>query len=157
MLGKNKENKMEQLIIATKIALSNTFIMYFKAQSAHWNTEGPNFSQNHEFFGDLYAELHGAVDAIAEQIRALDAYAPNTLDEIYLFKTIPTDTVIPGNSQQHFSSLLAGNAYVIESLNKLFDLATAEKNQGLADFAAGRLDIHAKHGWMIRSHTKSGE
>lgn len=148
---------MEQLIIATKIALANTFIMYFKALGAHWNVEGKNFSQYHEFFGDLYAELLGAVDATAEQIRALDAYAPNTLDEMYSFKTIPSDAVVPGSAQQHFNSLLMANTYVTDALNKVFELATAQNNQGLADFAAGRLDTHAKHGWMIRSHTKSGE
>ena len=46
---------------------------------------------------------------------------------------------------------------VIQSLNKLFELANAEKNQGLMNFVADRLDIHAKHGWMIRSLSKSGE
>jgi len=43
---------------------------------------------------------------------------------------------------------------VIDSLNKLFELADAQNEQGLADWAAGRLDSHKKHAWMIRSSLK---
>lgn len=139
-----------------KIVLGNTFTMYFKAHSYHWNVEGKNFSDYHAFFATIYDELWLAVDAIAEQIRACDDYAPKSLEELYAYKTISEDIAIP-NNQGKFEQLLAANDQVIESLNKLFEVATAENKQGLADFAAGRLDIHAKHGWMIRSLSKSGE
>lgn len=141
---------------ALKVVLGNTFMMYFKAHSYHWNVEGKNFSEYHEFFGDIYDELWAATDAIAEQIRACDDYAPVSIEELYTFKTIQEDNGIIVN-QQKFANLLAANDQVVQSLNKLFQVATAENNQGLADFAAGRLDIHAKHAWMIRSISKSGE
>lgn len=149
---------MEQLIITAKITLANTFVMYYKAHKSHWNVVGENFSQYHDFFGDLYEELHNAVDVIAEQIRALDAFAPESLDDMYMYKTIPSTVPLqPGDAQAYFANLLIANTYVIESLNKLFNEATAQQNQGLANFAADRLDKHAKHGWMIKSHLKAGE
>jgi len=61
---------MEQLQLALKKVLADTFGMYFKAHAYHWNVVGPDFSQYHDFFGKLYEELFGAVDAIAEHIRA---------------------------------------------------------------------------------------
>lgn len=143
-----------QLSIATKIVLGNTFTMYFKAHSYHWNIEGKNFQQMHNFFGDLYDELHDAVDTTAEQVRALDVYAPISIDELYKYKSINEDTTKPGYCAVMLGNLLSANAEVISSLNQLFKMATAEGNQGLADFAAGRLDVHAKHGWMIRSFMK---
>ena len=76
------------MIETSKQAMANTFVMYFKAQSYHWNVEGINFPQLHEFFGDLYEELQGAVDPFAEQIRALGEYAPKNLDEVFRLKTI---------------------------------------------------------------------
>ena len=42
----------------------------------------------------------------------------------------------------------------VVTLDMAFKLATTFNKQGLADFLAGRLDIHAKHGWMLRSITK---
>ena len=141
---------------ALKVVLGNTFMMYFKAHSYHWNVEGKNFNDYHAFFGTVYTELWEAVDGIAEQIRACDDYAPVSIEEIYSYKTIEEDSGLIVN-QQKFANLLFANNEVIESLNKLFEVASAENKQGLADFAAGRLDIHAKHGWMIRSLAKSGE
>lgn len=142
---------------ALKVVLANTFVMYFKAHANHWNIEGKNFSEYHEFFGDLYDELFTAVDAIAEHIRAEDEYAPISLEDLYSAKTIMEDNVRPQYAAQMFGNLLSANNQVIDSLNSLFQAATAAGKQGLANFAADRLDIHAKHGWMLRSTMKSGD
>lgn len=145
------------MLISAKNVLADTFIMYFKAHTYHWNVEGKNFSEMHSFFGDLYEELHGAVDVIAEEIRALDEYAPISLMELYNSKTIAEDSVKPSSSVEMLALLLVANNQVTNDLNSLFKAATAANKQGLADFAAGRLDVHAKHGWMLRSFLKSGE
>ena len=130
------------------------FLMYFKAHSYHWNVEGPNFSQYHAFFGDLYTSLHASIDPIAEEIRALDVYSPISLEDLYSAKSISENTSRPTTPAEMFQNLLADNAEVIKSLQAVFDSATAENNQGLADFAAGLLDVHAKHAWMLKSFTK---
>jgi starvation-inducible DNA-binding protein len=127
--------------------------MYFKAQSHHWNVEGINFSQFHDFFGTLYEEVYSAVDPLAEELRALDSYAPRTISEIYEFKTINEGNVSV-TPQQMLQDLQIANDGVLESLNKSMEIAVRENKQGLADFLAGRIDVHNKHGWMIRSHLK---
>lgn len=144
---------MNETLIAAKIALANTFVLYFKAQSYHWNVEGMFFSQFHDFFGELYAEVYGAVDPMAEEIRALGAYAPRSLNEMYQYKTI-NDLNDAESVQDMLADLVNANATTIESLNKLFDLLSEEKKQGFADFVAGRIDAHEKHGWMLRSFLK---
>lgn len=144
---------MEQLTIAMKIALANTFCMYFKAHAHHWNVEGMNFSQLHDFLGDLYVDLHGAVDTTAEEIRSLKEYAPRTLSEMYQFKTI-NEGNIAITDRQMLEDLDIANSGVIESLNKAMEIANSVNDQGLMDYLAGRVDTHKKHGWMIRSHLK---
>lgn len=148
---------MEQLQQSLNQVLANTFVMYFKAHSYHWNVEGRNFSQDHAFFGDLYETLHGNIDTIAEQIRALGPYAPKSLMELYNSKTIMEDDEKPASFQAMIMNLLVANNEVTGSLNRLFTESSNANNQGLADFAAGLLDAHAKHGWMLRSYLKSGE
>jgi starvation-inducible DNA-binding protein len=139
-----------------KEALANTFVMYFKSQSYHWNVEGVNFPQMHEFFGDLYEELQGAVDPFAEQIRALGEYAPKNLDEIFRLKSIDGDNVAT-NASAMVADLLIANNQSIVTLNKLFGELDTAGEQGFADFVAGRLDAHKKHGWMLKSILKTGE
>ena len=145
---------MEQLVATLKVTLSNTFMMYFKAHSHHWNVEGPMFSEYHKFLGELYEELYEAVDPLAEQIRALDEYAPISLTDLYRAKTTNEDPVKPNDFREMVMSLLMDNEKVLESLNMTFKLANDLNKQGLADFIAGRIDVHNKHAWMLRSFIK---
>lgn len=146
---------MNELSAALKIALANTFVMYFKAHSYHWNVEGSDFSEYHSFFGDLYDELYDAIDPIAERIRTLDVYAPVSLVDLLAAATIAEDTTAPVTGRAMMSSLAQSNAEVIGSLNKSFEYAQASNNQGVMNYIADRLDMHAKHGWMIRSFLKN--
>lgn len=131
--------------------IANKFVMYFKAHSYHWNVEGVHFSQLHDFFGDIYAEVYGSVDTAAEELRALNQYAPISLMELYNHKSITEDSAKPETANNMLLNLAVANAEVVSSLNKLFTAASAANEQGLADFAAGRLDTHKKHAWMIKS------
>lgn len=144
---------METLQEIMKKVLADTFSMYLKAHNYHWNVEGPLFSQFHDFFSGLYTELHGAVDPIAEQIRALDVYAPGSYKRFSELSDIEDETTIPAPVDMA-RNLLADNEKVLATLNIAFKLANNFEKQGLADFLSGRIDIHNKHAWMLRSYTK---
>lgn len=142
---------MEELTASLHIALANTFVMYFKSHSYHWNVEGADFTQYHSFLDDLYNELHDAVDPLSERIRVIGQYSPHSLKDMLESTTIEEDEDKPRSPREMFTNLLAANDKVIDSLNKVFDLATSNKKQGIANFAADRLDVHAKHGWFLKS------
>lgn len=144
---------METLQEIMKKVLADTFALYLKAHNYHWNVEGSNFPQYHEFFGNLYEELHGAVDPIAEQIRALDTYAPGSMTRFMELTDIEDELAVPAGVEMA-RRLMTDNERVLATLNIAFKLADTMDKQGLADFIAGRIDIHSKHGWMLRSITK---
>jgi starvation-inducible DNA-binding protein len=146
---------MNELTNSLKSCLANTFVMYFKTQGFHWNVEGIYFSQYHDFFGDLYDDLYGAIDPLAENIRKLGEYAPKSLTELYTSSTLTENTVIVGNNvKDMLNSLAMDNNEVIDCLNKTFALASSANEQGLADFIAQRIDTHKKHAWMITASLK---
>jgi starvation-inducible DNA-binding protein len=142
------------LVDSMKKVLVNTFDMYFKSHGMHWNIEGIYFSQLHDFFSDLYTELHSAVDVAAEQIRALDSYVEYGCKEFCDIGSVPASNIFGNKPKEMLSDLLVANTIVVSSLNAAFKLATQENNQGLMDFLAARLDVHAKHAWMIKSLMK---
>jgi starvation-inducible DNA-binding protein len=144
---------MDELTISLRVALANTFLMYFKAHSHHWNVEGIHFSQLHSFFQSLYEDLFDAADLLAEELRSLDAKAPKTLSEMYQYKTV-NEGVVTETVEEMLQDLVITNDQVIESLNKVIELATKQNKQGLLNSIPERVDVHAKHGWMIRSHLK---
>ena len=144
---------METLIEIMRKVLADTFAMYLKSHNYHWNVEGSNFPQYHEFFGNLYEELHGAIDPIAEEIRSLNAYAPGSFTRFMELTEIEDELSIPTGIEMA-SRLSLDNEKVLMTLNMAFKLAEQFDKQGLADFIAGRIDVHNKHGWMLRSITK---
>jgi len=144
---------METLQEIMKKVLADTFALYLKAHNYHWNIEGINFSEYHAFFGNLYEELHGAIDPIAEEIRALDTYAPGSFRRYMEITEIEDELNVPPGVEM-VRRLMNDNMKVIATLNMAFKLANQLDKQGLADFLAGRIDIHNKHQWMLRSITK---
>jgi starvation-inducible DNA-binding protein len=144
---------MDTLVEMMRKVLADTFAMYLKAHNYHWNVEGPNFPQYHRFFGKLYEELHDAVDPIAEEIRALDAYVPGSFSRYMELSEIQDELNVP-MAIEMANRLMLDNEIVLNSLNMAFKLANEFDKQGLADFLAGRIDTHQKHRWMLRSIIK---
>jgi starvation-inducible DNA-binding protein len=142
------------LVDNMKVLQASSFSLYLKAANFHWNTEGPNFPQNHEFFGDFYSEIYGTIDGIAEYIRALDSYAPASFarfSELTLIK----DQTLQLLPVDQFTELLADSNIMLAFLNETFTVAIAENQQGIANFIAERVDAMQKHNWMLRSILKA--
>ena len=137
-----------------KTLLATEYAFSIKAQLFHWNVEGPDFAQLHEFFGNLYEEVYGnSIDKTAEYIRTLDEYAPGSFERFNELSLIPGQTKIP-RARLMIEELLANNNTLIKLLNDCFAVAEQENNQGIANFIAERLDAQAKHGWMLKSFLK---
>lgn len=148
---------MDELVQKLNKLLASSFTMYLKAHNFHWNVEGQDFHQYHEFFGNLYEEVHGSVDATAEQIRALGGYAKGSLTDYKELSTVRDQMTIPA-LQEMIAILKRDNDSIIAVLNEVHDAATAKKEYGLINYIEGRIDTHKKHGWMLRaSMTKTDE
>ena len=144
---------MDQLVQQMKVVLASSFAFYLKAHNFHWNIEGPNFPQYHSFLDGLYNEVWKAVDAIAEHIRALDAYAPGSLGRFSQLSVVDDQINIP-NARAMIVELESDNQKVIAELMKAYRLAESVDKVGLSNFLQDRIDIHSKHGWMLKATSK---
>jgi len=136
-----------------KQLLATQYAFVVKAQFFHWNVEGPDFGQLHRFFGKIYEDVYDALDPTAEYIRILDEYTPGSFERFGELSLISGQIKVP-RARLMIQELLADNQVVIDLLNRCFDSAEAEDQQGIADFLAGRIDSHGKHSWMLRSYLK---
>jgi len=137
-----------------KILLATEYAFSLKAQLFHWNVEGPDFAQLHEFFGNLYEEVYNnSIDKTAEYIRALGDYAPGSYERFSELTIIKGQTKIP-RARLMIEELLANNNQLLDLLNETFATAEQENQQGIANFIAERIDAQQKHAWMLRSFLK---
>lgn len=144
---------MEELQNRMKTVLATSFAFYLKAHNFHWNVEGVNFPQYHNFFGEIYEEVFESIDVIAEHIRALDCYAPGSFSRFKELSSITDELNFPSGIMMA-KKLLDDNDKVIQDLTFAYTEAEKVKEIGLANFLQDRIDIHKKHGWMLKSITK---
>jgi starvation-inducible DNA-binding protein len=145
---------MNELIEQMKVVLASVFALYLKTHYFHWNIEGPNFPQYHEFLNDMYGEIFESVDTHAEQIRTMGAYAPGSFIRYKDLSVVQDEVNIP-SAMSMMTQLQKDNLAVIVELKKANDLAERENAVGTANFLQDRVDKHYKHDWMLRSITKA--
>jgi DNA-binding ferritin-like protein len=67
-----------------------------------------------------------------------------------------SDQVEVISAREMINMALEDNANVISALTTAFKSAEEAGEVGLANFLQDRIDIHKKHGWMLRATTKNG-
>lgn len=138
------------LASALSVLLSDVVSLYFRAHGYHWNVEGPDFSQYHALFGEIYEDIYGSIDPIAENIRKVGAYAPFELAAFSSLRTLQ-DVGVDSDPASMTASLLAGNEQILVTLDAAFKAAVSENQQGIANFLSERDDMHRKWSWQLRS------
>jgi starvation-inducible DNA-binding protein len=144
---------MKQLQQAAKIAFASEFTFYLKAHFFHWNVEGIHFQELHSLFETIYAEVYGAIDPFAEQIRSLGAYAPGSNSRFSVLTAINDETEVIA-SEAMIAELWEDSDNMVKILKRVYDLAEAAGEHGFSNFLAERMDAHRKHSWMLRSSSK---
>lgn len=133
--------------------LADTYTLYLKTHSFHWNVEGPMFQTLHVMFMGQYTEMWNALDVIAERIRSLGTYAPGTYAEFAQLTSIKESKTVP-KANKMIEEAVQGHEQVIKTIRQIFDSAEKAKDQTTMDVLTQRLDIHEKTAWMLRSLLK---
>ena len=136
-----------------KTYLASTFSYYLKAHYFHWNVEGPDFGELHEFFSNIYEDSYSAVDPIAEYIRTTEEYAPGSLSRFQELTQIQDQTKVP-RARLMLEELLADTQTMIDLSLAVFNSATEANRQDIANFAAERQSQHGKYQWQLKSYLK---
>jgi starvation-inducible DNA-binding protein len=130
--------------------LADTYTLYLKTHSFHWNVEGPMFNTLHLMFMTQYTELWGALDLIAERIRSLGFPAPGTYSEFAKLTSIEETPGVP-EALDMVRTLVKGHEAVARTARGIFPTAEKAGDESTADLLTQRLQVHEKTAWMLRS------
>jgi starvation-inducible DNA-binding protein len=130
--------------------LADSYTLYLMTHNFHWNVKGPMFNTLHLMFMTQYTEQWGALDLIAERIRALGYPAPGTYKEFVKLASIKEIDGVPP-ALEMVSHLVAAQEATARTARRLFPLLEKANDQPTADLITQRLDVHEKTAWMLRS------
>ncbi len=131
--------------------LADSYMLYLKTHNYHWNVTGELFHSLHEQFEVQYTELAGAIDEIAERIRALGHRAPGTFKEFNELTSIKEDQEEP-EALEMVRRLAVGNEQVLRTAREALAPANEAEDEATIDLLTERLNVHSKTAWMLRSH-----
>jgi len=133
--------------------LADTYLLYLKTHSFHWNVEGPMFQTLHQMFMGQYTETWNAIDLIAERIRSLGEYAPGTYREYARLTRIKETEGVP-RAEEMVRLLIEGQEAVVRTAREALSVADEANDQPTLDLLTQRMQVHEKNAWMLRSLLK---
>jgi starvation-inducible DNA-binding protein len=133
--------------------LADTYTLYMQTQNFHWNVQGSSFLSLHLMFETQYNELAGAIDVMAERLRALGTIAPGTYDE---FAKLARCKQVKGNisTELMIKHLIKQHKIIVETAKSVCDNSILEQDEVSLDLATSRIAMHEKFLWMLSSIIK---
>ena len=133
--------------------MADAFTLYLKTHNFHWNVTGSMFNSLHTMFETQYTEQWGALDEVAERIRALGYNAPGSYREFAALTSIPEEPGLSDSAdwREMVRQLVSGNEAVCRTARKVLGTADDAGDDPTVDLLTQRLQTHEKYAWMLRS------
>ncbi len=144
---------METLIEAMKRLFAVNFQYYTKAHGFHVNVIGPDFTEFHDLFSQVYQPAQENIDHIGEKIRVIQGIAPFSLMRIMELGDIKDSDKVP-DAMKMTKELLADSQTLMNHYEECHDIAVEFKQYGLINFLEGEMDKLGKVMWKLRSTTE---
>lgn len=152
MNAKTKKTGANRKAVAEGLSrlLADTYTLYVKTHGFHWNVTGPLFPMLHGLFEAQYTDLAAAADEIAERIRALDLPAPASFAQFGKLAAVKEQPRIPA-AERMVAELAGDHETAAATARRVVALAQKAGDEASADLAIGRISVHDKAAWMLRS------
>lgn len=134
--------------------LADSYALMALTHLAHWNVEGSGFFALHTAFQTQYEELFTAIDEIAERVRALNAYAIGGLGT-FAGKAQMEEFAAPLEQDAYVRALIKANQKLVADAMVARDLAGEVNDPESQDLMIGRITLHQKTVWMLKSFLRS--
>jgi len=155
-----KKSKATSQPTATRLSeslnqvLADSYALMALTHLAHWNVEGPGFFALHTAFQTQYEELFTAIDEIAERVRSLGSYAIGGVAKFAETASMK-EFAAPLSQGEYVSALIAAHEQLVVHASLSRDLASELNDPESQDLMIGRITLHQKTLWMLKSFLRS--
>lgn len=133
--------------------LASYQVFQMNAKGFHWNIKGNQFFELHQVYGDLYTDLEGIIDMIAEHIRTFDS---TPLHDFYSYceKSKVTPSMNLNEPQAIAKSIIKSIVSVIDQMEVITEEAQRRNEFATFSIFSEQLSKERKRLWMWTSFSK---
>lgn len=132
--------------------LRDSMHVYQQTLLVHWGLMGGKFYSIHKLTQEIYENMQGAVDTIAEHIRSLDIATPKTVEDL-VYSNMPGVPLENCFDQEAIIRQLATNHNLLaDKFQELAKMSEALGDQLTLDLAVERGRDHKKFQWLLKSN-----
>lgn len=128
----------------------DNFVAYFRSHVAHANIVGRNFYSDHRLLGKVYEHLQSNVDVLAEHLRTIGEFMPNTMESVITRSNIMDDPCV-GTADDLLQQVRDNLAQLVASYTELAEVASDEDIEEIENYAQEEILVLNKYIWMIDS------
>ena len=128
----------------------DNFVAYYRSHVAHVNITGRNFVSDHKLLKGIYEDLQEQIDTIAELLRSMDEFMPNSMKDTLLGSHI-NDTPMMGDSEEMLTSVYDDIEHLKGCYEDLIRVGNEEGYDHISNYAQDRVLALSKFCWMLRS------
>jgi starvation-inducible DNA-binding protein len=141
---------MNDLIKKLAEVFGSNFVAYYRSHVAHVNIVGRNFYSDHKLLQKVYENLQDQIDTIAEFLRSVESFMPESLADVMDLTAIPDDMVM-GDSDALLRLVCEDLQTLVGLYRELETEATDAGQDQIANFAQDQLTVLTRQIWMITS------
>ncbi len=145
-----REREHLQLVNALSTALADTFMLYHRYLTYHWNVRGSEFFELHELFEKGYGEMAEFTDELAERIRTLGEFPPSSLTEVKSLSLLEDEDALL-DSGDMIRKLINAHEYITERMKTMASGVANMEDIGTFSLLSRHIERHEKKTWMLRS------
>lgn len=129
---------------------NDNFVAYYRSHVAHVNIMGRNFVSDHKLLGKIYEDLQSQIDIIAEILRSMSEFMPNTLQSVIIDSHLD-DLPMEGTSIELLTSVYDDIEHLKGCYEELIRVGNEEGYDHISNYAQDRVLALSKFCWMLKS------
>ena len=139
---------MNDLIEKLREVFATNFVAYYQSHVAHVNITGRNFYSDHKLLQKIYENLQDQIDTIAEFLRSVESFMPESIGDVMDTAVIADDLVL-GDSDE-LLRLVGRNLQTLVDLYRELEREADNAGQDqIANYAQDQETVLTKQIWMI--------
>jgi starvation-inducible DNA-binding protein len=127
-------------------------MLYLKTHNYHWNVTGMNFQPLHAMFEEQYTELADSHRCYCRADKGPGPFRPRFVQRVFQRSRAITEEEGLPDDRTMLKKLQEANEAVIRTARKVIPLCEEAGDEASLDLAVGRISVHSKVAWMLRSH-----